>query len=209
MAIVFKIKSSTPDENNIVKRRFHDALVGSPAYQNSEISICDGDDAPDNSYFYLTVGLDSTMGPMYDCHIDVDSYYFYYTDAEIAKKINGSDAVQGEAPIQIHFSAFTDNNIKKDADNEIDKVFCNFANKHPEFHFTSSAAFRKFPVFHDPLNKEPDCYSVVMSVAGTVPVDKINDFIQLSNCEDDITALCDGTNLCNANIKTLVNGQWH
>ena len=42
MAIVFKIKSSTPEENNRVQKRFHDALVGSPAYQNSEIAICDG-----------------------------------------------------------------------------------------------------------------------------------------------------------------------
>lgn len=209
MAIVFKIKSSTPEENNRVQKRFHDALVGSPAYQNSEIAICDGDNAPDNSYFYLAVGLDSTMGPMFDCHIDVDSYDFYYTDAEIAKKANGTDAVQDEVPIKIYFYAFTGSNIKSDANKYIDKVFCNFVNKHHEFHFTSSAAFRKFPVFNDSSNKEPDCYNVVMSVAGTIPTDKIDNYIQFSNREKDVKALCDGTNLCNAHIEILVNGEWH
>ena len=208
MAIVFKIKSSTPDENSIVKRRFHDALVGSPAYKNLEIAISDGDDAPGNSYFYLTVGFDSTMGPMYDCHIDVDSDSFYYTDAEDAKKRNGSDSVQGEAPIQIYFSAFTDSNDKYNADAEINKVFCNLANEYPEFHFTSSASIRKFPVYNNPgdEDEEPDCYNVVMSVVGAVPVEKVDDFIKLNHHGE---ALYSCTKLENVHIEVLANGKWY
>ena len=209
MAIIFRLKSSTSEESHRVQSRLHDALIGSPAYVNSEIAICDGEkDNPDSSFFYLAVGLESVKGPRFDSHIDVDSDSFYYTDAEDAKRRNGSDTVQGEAPIQIYFSAFTDNNVKEDADAEIDKVFCNLSNEYPEFHFTSSASIRKFPAYNNPEDEdaEPDCYNVVMSVTGTVPVDKVDEFIKLNHHGE---ALYSGTKLENVHIEVLVNGEWH
>ena len=58
MAIIFRIKSSTPEESHRVQSRLHDALIGSPAYVNSEIAICDGEkDNPYSSFFYFAVGL--------------------------------------------------------------------------------------------------------------------------------------------------------
>lgn len=209
MAIIFKIKSSTPEESNRVRRRLHDALIGSPAYVNSEIAICDGEkDNPNSSFFYLVVGHESVIGPRFDCHISVDSDSFCYTDATDAKRRNGSGTVQGEAPIMLYFNAFTDSNDKEDADAEIDKVFCNLSNEYPEFHFTSSANIRKFPVYNNPEDKdaELDCYNVVMSVTGTVPAENVDEFIKLNHHGE---ALYSGTKLENVHIEVLANGKWY
>ena len=211
MAIVFKIKCSTPEEREKVQERFHNALIGSPAYINSEIAICDGDAStskqPKPDSFYLAVGLESGQGPQFDVKIDVDSDSFYYTNAEEAKRNNGSAMVQSEAPISIVFSGYTDSDSKLDADNEIEKVFCNLSNYYPEFHFTSSASIRKYPVCSKPGDDgEIIYYNVVMAVSGTVPIDNLDKFIKLSHHGE---ALYVGTKLQNVHIEVLARGKWN
>lgn len=211
MAIVFKIKCSTPEEREKVQERFHKALIGSPAYINSEIAICDGDTStnkhPKPDSFYLAVGLESGQGPQFDVKIDVDSDSFYYTNAEEAKRNNGSPMVQSEAPISIVFSGYTDSDSKLDADNEIEKVFCNLSNNYPEFHFTSSASIRKHPVCSKPGDEgEIIYYNVVMAVSGTVPIDNLDEFIKLSHHGE---ALYVGTKLQNVHIEVLARGKWN
>ena len=49
------IKSKDKESMVSIKEKFHNALVGSPAYIESEIAICDRDD---NS-FYLAIGNDN------------------------------------------------------------------------------------------------------------------------------------------------------
>ena len=214
MAIVFKIKCSTPEEREKVQERFHKALIGSPAYINPDIAICDENSGIDSinilpkpDSFYLAVGLESAQGPQFDVKIDVTSDSFYYTNAEDAKRNNGSPVVQGEAPISIVFSGYTDSDSKLDADNEIEKVFCNFANNYPEFHFTSSASIRKHPVFSKPGDDgEIIYYNVMMAVSGTVPIDNLDEFIKLSHHGE---ALYVGTKLQNVHIEVLARGKWH
>ena len=213
MAIVFKIKCSTPEEREKVQERFHKALIGSPAYINSEIAVCDENSGIDSinilpkpDSFYLAVGLESAQGPQFDVKIDVTSDSFYYTNAEDAKRNNGSPVVQGEAPISIVFSGYTDSDSKLDADNEIEKVFCNFANNYPEFHFTSNASIRKHPVYNTVDDGSVLYYNVVMAVSGTVPVVGLDEFIKLSHHGE---GLYTGTKLQNVHIEVLANGKWH
>ena len=211
MAIVFKIKCSTPEEREKVQERFHNALIGSPAYILSEIAICDGDAStskqPKPDSFYLAFGLESRKGSQFDVKIDVDSDSFYYTNAEDAKRNNGSAKVHGEAPISIVFSGFTDSNSKFDADNEINKVFCNLTNNYPEFHFTSSADIRKRPVYNTTGDDSSVLYyNVVMAVSGTVPIDNLDEFIKLSHHGE---GLYTGTKLQNVHIEVLANGKWY
>ena len=211
MAIVFKIKCSTHEEREKVQERFHNALIGSPAYISSEIAICDGDAStskqPKPDSFYLAFGLESCQGSQFDVKIDVDSDSFYYTNAEDAKRNNGSAKVQGEAPISIVFSGFTDSNSKFDADNEINKVFCNLTNNYPEFHFTSSADIRKRPVYNTTGDDSSVLYyNVVMAVSGTVTIDNLDEFIKLSHHGE---GLYTGTKLQNVHIEVLANGKWY
>lgn len=51
--IVFKIKFTTEAAMRNIKERFHEALIGSPGYVESEIAITDGDY---NDEFILVVG---------------------------------------------------------------------------------------------------------------------------------------------------------
>lgn len=207
MAIIFKIKSSTPEERKRIMERFHEALIGSPAYINSEIALCDGDDNTGDAEFYFAVGLESCKGPQFDVKIDVNSDSFYYTNAEDAKRNNGSPVVQGEAPISIVFRGYTGSDSEFDADNEIEKVFCNLANDYPEFHFTSNASIRKHPVYSKPGNEgEIMFYEVGMTVSGTVPVESLDNFIKLSHHGE---ALYAGTKLEGVHIEVLANGKWH
>ncbi len=56
MAIQFNFTTNPGMDITPVKEDIHKALVGSPAYVNSEIAICDGDDP--SSSFCLIVGND-------------------------------------------------------------------------------------------------------------------------------------------------------
>ena len=51
--ICIKRVFETPDQAMKVKTQYHEALVGSPAYVNSEIAILEGDHPTE---FYLVVG---------------------------------------------------------------------------------------------------------------------------------------------------------
>ena len=51
--ICIKRVFETPEQAMRVKTQYHEALVGSPAYINSEIAIMDGDHPTE---FYLVVG---------------------------------------------------------------------------------------------------------------------------------------------------------
>ena len=54
--ITFKFDFTSNETANAFKERFHESLVGSPAYINSEIAICDGDY---DDEFYLVVDNDN------------------------------------------------------------------------------------------------------------------------------------------------------
>lgn len=54
--ITFKFDFTDKEIANSFKQRFHESLVGSPAYINSEIAICDGDYEDE---FYLVAGNDN------------------------------------------------------------------------------------------------------------------------------------------------------
>ena len=51
-----------------IMEQLHEALVGSPAYINSEIAIVEGD----NDDFYLCVG----NGNGHNCYVEIDSYVY-------------------------------------------------------------------------------------------------------------------------------------
>lgn len=69
MAIQFVFTCKPEHDITPVKEQLHRALVGSPAYKESEIAICDGDN-PKNE-FYLMVGNECEV-PSDNCSIGIN-----------------------------------------------------------------------------------------------------------------------------------------
>ncbi len=65
--ISFKVNVEDKKNVDAVKEGFHNALVGSPAYINSEIAICDGGEECD---FFLVVGNNNDNDLAVDLNIN-------------------------------------------------------------------------------------------------------------------------------------------
>ena len=66
------IDCHTPERMEQEREKIHESLVGSPAYVESEIAVCE----ENQSVFILVVG---NRRPGYDLRIDVDVDKFYPT----------------------------------------------------------------------------------------------------------------------------------
>lgn len=68
--IIFKVNCKEQEKMFEKREEFHNALVGSPAYINSEIAICDNDE--DKTSFFLIVGNDNNDKNV-EYEIDIDN----------------------------------------------------------------------------------------------------------------------------------------
>lgn len=64
--IVFKINCYTQEKMIKKREEFHEALIGSPAYQDSEIAVCDEDDTS----FLLIIGKNNENNIKYNISVN-------------------------------------------------------------------------------------------------------------------------------------------